>query len=49
MIGVARLGEPAGDREPLEDGVVSEARGTCRESEGVIDVRTGMSDRLAGL
>lgn len=49
VIGVAPLGEPSGDREPLEDGAVSEARDACLESEGVIDGRTGMSDRTTGL
>ena len=27
-----RSGEPAGDREPLEDGAVSDARDACLES-----------------
>ena len=34
MSGVAPPDDPAGDREPLEDGAVSEAQDACRESGG---------------
>ena len=44
MIGVVPPSEPAGNREPLEDGAVSKARDACLES-GVIDGRTGISRR----
>ena len=32
--GVPHLGDSVDDREPLEDGTVSEARDACRESGG---------------
>ena len=34
VIGVAPLGEPTGDRGPLEDGAMSEAQDACLESAG---------------
>ena len=48
VIGVVPPGESAGDREPLEDRAVSEARDACLAS-GEVSIRMDMSDWMAGL
>lgn len=49
VIGVAPPGEPAGDREPLEDGAVSEAQDACLESGGCAAASQESADRVAAL